>query len=73
MLQISNRYQLKMSEGLAKDNGQQEPKNGEGTTVTQHPDLVISIAEQTCPETYHLRFVRPTRLPYHNIWTKVKL
>ena len=35
MLQISNRYQLKMSEGLAKDDGQQEPKNGEGTTVTQ--------------------------------------
>ena len=33
MLQISN--QMKMSEGLAKDNGQQEPKNGEGTTVTQ--------------------------------------
>jgi len=26
---------MKMSEGLAKDNGQQEPKNGEGTTVTQ--------------------------------------
>ena len=35
MLQISNRYQLKMSEGLAKDNGQQEPKNGEGTTLNQ--------------------------------------
>merc|ERR1712013_577323 len=32
---ISNRYQMKMSEGLAKDNGQQEHKNGEGTTVTQ--------------------------------------
>ena len=35
MLQISNRYQMKMSEGLAKDNGQQELKNCEGTTVTQ--------------------------------------
>ena len=40
MLQISNRYQLKMSEGLAKDDGQQEPKNGEGTTVTQEVPAV---------------------------------
>ena len=35
MLQISNRYQIKMSEVPAKDNGQQEPKNGEGTTLNQ--------------------------------------
>ena len=35
MLQIVNRKQLKMSGEPSKDNGQQEPKNGENTTVNQ--------------------------------------